>query len=516
MSKQKMEKPKKPKKKKLISLKDEIINDENQNEMEDFVERLSIPRLLGTKNEEKAVNLIIQQFENKGLKVRKYPFWATRYWTDVFIRRSMGILVLLGLLIAIASTRNLDWTYGIMIVMGIFGIFIFKNLTRQDLPIVGEKFKSVDLRVDIPPKTPENEHKNKNGIDQSTISNNNHKNNSTKNTNNNNNNNKENNKKRYKLPKYKKKFLRFFDYYEDLLQIDSLKEKGAIIIMAHHDSKSQPLKTYVRAALFTACGLSFFLAVIFFIITSIMETETGTAARDNPLRFAGYVSMIVAIITAVPLVFNGVDNNSMGAMDNASGCAVVYEIAKYFKEHPLKNYRIICLINGAEEVSTLGSRYISPVIKKEINDKPAFVLNYDMVGLKDTQVQFIEGSMMTREVPYLKKLAYDTASKMYIPTEGFSFAIGAMTDGFIFSEAGFKSIDFVNRRAAFFTHTKEDTPDKFDGLAGLHYVALAAGMMKRIDTDDKVLEKKNNFVPSLKRKKKKEPTNIEHEEIKKL
>src|SRR6056297_2062853 len=116
---------------KLISLKSEIITKENEEEIVETVSELSIPRLVGTENEKKAVQLIVDKFHKIGLKIKKYGFWATHYWTDIFIRRSLAVLLLLGIAVAISSTRNLDWTFAIMIIMAICGVFIFRNLTRQ-------------------------------------------------------------------------------------------------------------------------------------------------------------------------------------------------------------------------------------------------------------------------------------------------------------------------------------------------------------------------------------------------
>ena len=49
-------------------------------------------------------------------------------------------------------------------------------------------------------------------------------------------------------------------------------------------------------------------------------------------------------------------NKSSGALDNACGMTCVFEIARYFREHPLNSFNVWCCQFGAEELGTMGSR----------------------------------------------------------------------------------------------------------------------------------------------------------------
>jgi aminopeptidase YwaD len=67
-----------------------------------------------------------------------------------------------------------------------------------------------------------------------------------------------------------------------------------------------------------------------------------------------------------------------GADDNASGVAVVLELAEFFAANPLQR-SIIFVAFGAEEMGLLGSQYFidNPPVNKE---KIACMLNFDMIG----------------------------------------------------------------------------------------------------------------------------------------
>lgn len=67
-----------------------------------------------------------------------------------------------------------------------------------------------------------------------------------------------------------------------------------------------------------------------------------------------------------------------GAHDNASGCAFVLNMAKYFQEHPSK-YSIAFLFFAGEESGLLGSKFFTenPLIPLE---DIKYVINFDLLG----------------------------------------------------------------------------------------------------------------------------------------
>ena len=50
-------------------------------------------------------------------------------------------------------------------------------------------------------------------------------------------------------------------------------------------------------------------------------------------------------------------NKSTGALDNASGMAIVFELSKFFKKNPLTNFNIWLCQFSAEEITLLMEEY---------------------------------------------------------------------------------------------------------------------------------------------------------------
>ena len=69
-----------------------------------------------------------------------------------------------------------------------------------------------------------------------------------------------------------------------------------------------------------------------------------------------------------------------GACDNASGVAVVMELAKRLAQSPLKNLNFRILLTGAEEVGLVGMANFLKKHKKELDPKRDFFINFDSIG----------------------------------------------------------------------------------------------------------------------------------------
>lgn len=144
-----------------------------------------------------------------------------------------------------------------------------------------------------------------------------------------------------------------------------------------------------------------------------------------------------------------------GASDNASGTAVVLEVARALKEVPT-NKEIRFLFFGAEEVGLLGSEYyVRSLSKKEINRSIA-MFNLDMVGSLDA------GKLAIQTVDGSTNAATEAASKAYEELNGDSVSIdiGSRSDHAPFHEAGIDSALFVYSPVEEWYHSPDDTIDK--------------------------------------------------------
>src|SRR5205085_11808556 len=76
-------------------------------------------------------------------------------------------------------------------------------------------------------------------------------------------------------------------------------------------------------------------------------------------------------------IFTSYDRIMNGANDNASGVAMIIELAKYYKALDNNRYTLCFVAFSGEELGLLGSRAFAFSVNKE---QVHAVINFDMVG----------------------------------------------------------------------------------------------------------------------------------------
>jgi hypothetical protein len=148
-----------------------------------------------------------------------------------------------------------------------------------------------------------------------------------------------------------------------------------LVFLAHLDSKSARFPTAVPVGL-----ILFAVAVVVGITlwatgTVIRGGDPGPAGVLLPLSIAGAAGLVAAL-------FNPAGNESPGAMDNASGLAILHEAARVFPSDPtLAGAELVFLATGAEEIGLAGAvRWIQAHADAYDRDRAVFV-NVDSVGV---------------------------------------------------------------------------------------------------------------------------------------
>jgi aminopeptidase N len=190
-------------------------------------------------------------------------------------------------------------------------------------------------------------------------------------------------------------------------------------------------------------------------------------------EFAGEAALVTAHYDHLGLGWPDVRASAQrqlhpGADDNASGVAVLLELARAFAEGPRPERSIVFVAFSAEEAGLVGSRhYVQnplPVAREGI----VGVLNMDTVGRLGGQP--------------LQVLATDSAREWPFVFRGISFMTGIETriiggaaessDQMAFIEAGIPGVQLFTAAHEDY-HRPTDTADKIDG-AGLVKVAMVA------------------------------------------
>jgi hypothetical protein len=261
-------------------------------------------------------------------------------------------------------------------------------------------------------------------------------------------------------------------------------KKRLLIYLGHHDSKSQPLRTIQRTA-FVTFGAASLLIVLLIFITQAIMTIFSASPFPNAALFTGYGFVGITALCCIPLAINDVKNLSPGALDNASSIATLFQLMKYYQTHPLKHTELWFLLTGGEEIGMMGAHEFVQKHKDEFRTQPTFALNFDMVGCKGCPIEVLASAGFPkpkRISPFLAKLAKSAAIEHGFPFRKFYLPIGAATDRFLFSRTGVEALDFINQKAAFETHSKNDTPEKYDPRLGTQVAIVAAEIGTVLDS----------------------------------
>lgn len=190
-------------------------------------------------------------------------------------------------------------------------------------------------------------------------------------------------------------------------------------------------------------------------------------------------------------------NASRGAMDNATGCALSYEVIKYFKENPdkmPKNCRIIDLNCGSEEAGLRGSMAFAREHKNDDMLKNCWNLNVDSIADKDFfEVVIKDDWQFCRFDKDLEKMFKDTFNELGIEskTNGCIHNPVGGCDSTPMTKAGVKSVTFAaqNPMLTYYYHTWRDVPERFAPETVGQGFDVLLGVIDKIDA----FQQKNGF-----------------------
>ncbi|TXT67315.1 MAG: membrane protein of unknown function [Promethearchaeota archaeon] len=425
--------------KSINSLQEEPFTEES---VFQYVEDFSFPRLAGTEGERKAVALTIQRFNEIGFKqeeIIQEPFEFSDFYSTTLIKLVGMITCIFLLAFLLFSYIEIYISLLILAVLGAIVVMIMRGLKSPEDPgfwgkYYGEIFEATNVYVKVPSK---------------------------------------------KLPE---------------------QEAGNIVISAHLDSKSQNFKTAIRVnvyRLFVIGGFSFCIFILIKTIWYFLFMGFYFAIKLRTWILVGllldyglWISAGCIIIANLFLMFLNTHNKSPGALDNASGMAIVFELSSYFRTNPLKNYNVWFCQFSAEELGTMGSRIFLNNQKEEFEQGKIFQYNIDMISCKGcskhNRIEYIEsyGIIPKKKFTTLcSKYLERAALKNNIDIFGVHFLTGAHTDSLPFHAKEFDALDLGSISASKWGHTAEDTPDKVDSKILKETCVLLKNALLEIDSD---------------------------------
>lgn len=152
-----------------------------------------------------------------------------------------------------------------------------------------------------------------------------------------------------------------------------------------------------------------------------------------------------------------------GANDNASGIAMLLDMANHFKLNP-PSYSVVFIAFGGEEAGLVGSYHFVNELEKWFEpDKIRFVINMDLMGSGELGMMAVNGKVFTREFEMLRNIN----EKESLLTEVRARPKAANSDHYYFSEKGIPAFFFYLMGDYKYYHHIDDNRENL--RLGLHY-----------------------------------------------
>lgn len=172
----------------------------------------------------------------------------------------------------------------------------------------------------------------------------------------------------------------------------------------------------------------------------------GTERPDSMIILTGHYDHLGAM---------GSEAYIPGANDNASGIAMILDMAQYFLDNPPR-YTVVFVAFGAEEAGLVGSYHFVKDMAGFLDPKKIrFVVNMDLMGSGQEGIMAVNGAVFNEEYALLEKINND---KNYL-TQTKKRGKAANSDHYFFSEAGIPAFFFYLMGPYHYYHDIDDNAE---------------------------------------------------------
>ena len=254
-----------------------------------------------------------------------------------------------------------------------------------------------------------------------------------------------------------------------------------VILMAHHDSKSQSLSFPYRMGLTLAALAAGLLLAVVLVAGVIRGQAPGPAWLTSlPGCAAGIAALILSTMRS--------GNLSPGGVDNAGSMAILLELARTLPEMIRERVELVFLSTGAEEDHMVGAMRWLDANSRALDDRPVFCLNFDGAGAPGRTVlieRFGLGRMFSRTMSAAARRA---AARLRIPVRGILMLPGIGIDAIPFAHRGLDCLTLSSGsvgRATLSVHSANDHPHHLDAAPLGRIAALAQQTLVELVGDNR-------------------------------
>jgi hypothetical protein len=261
--------------------------------------------------------------------------------------------------------------------------------------------------------------------------------------------------------------------YAEISAKEKSDKRPVVIFSAHYDSISANISYRVQVFIFVIYRIiiGFYIGIIF--ILSIWLTLDLFFIYSLPTNIIVLISIIslFGITTSIPilyLVFN--EKPSSSSIDNASGVAILIELAKLFKKNPLEKIDLFFIWTGAEEWGLKGSKKFCSdhffQFNQEYDLNKSININIDMVGTYIGLLDKVGLPLRRRLNKNVNNILEATANSLKIPIIRYNKIIEPKCDHIVFRRCARRArkklqvVLFHSDKDSKYIHSLRDTPDK--------------------------------------------------------
>jgi len=369
----------------------------DENRIRKNLELFSFPRLSGTKGEKKALKLAIQKVEELNLKPLTQDFVFSTFFGRTYPKLAFSMVFTVLFLLYLNFVAFIISILFIIIFVVLGLLFI---LARKPESIrLPKKLNSSNLyvKLDLKPKMSDSEI----------------------NTN------------------------------------DLYAQERSVLFLCHLDSKGQRFSILGRIRIIRIWVFSGLILIIIVIFKNYIFTRFSLL-----FYIIGIFPTTVNFISTILFILNTTNNESNGAIDNASGIACVLELLAYFSnpESRLKHYNLWFVFTGTEECGTMGIRNFYYKLTR-VNKDQSIILNFDAIA-KNTYL--FPGNKMSDQIYTIFDMFLKNNTGLIIKRNPKKIYFGSYSDGYYLKKKGFHGIGFGDMESYEYIHSIHDTVDKVD------------------------------------------------------
>ncbi|MFX1375420.1 MAG: M28 family metallopeptidase [Promethearchaeota archaeon] len=359
------------------------------------LESFSIPRLSGSETEESSFNLLKEKIRKLNLKHFTQNFSFSSFYSRIYPKISLSILFAI-LFILILRIHSLHTILFISIFCTLLILILIFTRNPERIKL-GKIFHSQNVYVKL---------KSTNSINEN----------------------------------------------EENLIINNISPN--IFLFSHLDSKGQRFTIKFRVISVWLWTISIIAGFSVVIIHSIIFQDSNLIFRIIEI----IISSINFIFTLI-IILNTTNNNSNGAIDNASGVSCVLELLHFFslQENRLKNYNLWFVFTGAEESGTMGIRNFYKYIKELYRNKN-YAINFDSICNK---IYLYNHGLISDLNPKTLNLISNKEDIIELKNSKI-FYPGIRSDGLFLLRKKFSGLGIGDESIYKYIHSNEDSVDKIN------------------------------------------------------